>query len=104
MPALSALKGENVCRQAFLLALAVVTGGSHAAGKGVPAEPGRLWIDPVVSAGFEPIVARCRFIYTQPLRPLRRVMLLKGDDKPAIYELAGMSHDLATPCGPFWAG
>lgn len=78
---------------AALLALAMVTGGAHAAGEGAPAEP-RPWLDPVVSAGFEPIVARCRFIYTQPLRPLRRLMLLQGDEAPATYELAGLSHDL----------
>lgn len=85
---------------ALLLALAIVTSGAHAADGGVPAEQARPWIDPVVSAGFERIVARCRFIYTQPLRPLRRVMLLEGDDVPATYALAGMSHDLVMTSHP----
>jgi len=85
---------------ALLLALAMVTGGAHAADGGVPAEPIRPRIDPVVSAGFERIVARCRFIYTQPLRPLQRVMLLKGDDAPATYALAGMSHELVMTSHP----
>lgn len=85
---------------ALLLALAMVTGGAHAAVGGAPAEPIRPWIDPVVSAGFERIVARCRFIYTQPLRPLRRVMLLQGDDMPATYALAGMAHDLVMTSHP----
>lgn len=83
-----------------LLAVALVTGGAQAADGGVPAEPVRPWIDPVVSAGFERIVARCRFIYTQPLRPLQRVMLLEGDDAPATYALAGMSHDLVMTSYP----
>lgn len=89
---------------ALLLALAMVTEGANAAGKGAPAPAPRPWMDPEVSAGFEPIVARCRFIFTQPLRPLRRVMLLEGDDKPATYELAGMTHDLVMtphPVRPF---
>lgn len=85
---------------ALLLALAMVTGGAHAADGGVPAEPVRPWIDPVVSAGFERIEARCRFIYTQPLRPLQRVMLLEGDDVPATYALAGMEHDLVMTSHP----
>lgn len=87
-------------RHAAALLLAMVTGGAHAADGGVPAGPGRPWIDPVVSAGFERIVARCRFIYTQPLRPLQRVMLLKGDDAPATYALAGMAHDLVMTSHP----
>lgn len=85
---------------AVLLALAMVTGGAQAADGGVPAEPLRPWIDPVVSAGFERIAGRCRFIYTQPLRPLRRVMLLEGDDAPATYVLAGMSHELVMTSHP----
>ena len=85
---------------ALLLALAMVTGGAQAADGGVPAEPLRPWIDPVVSAGFERIVARCRFVYTQPLRPLQRVVLLKGDDAPATYALAGLSHDLVMTSHP----
>jgi len=94
MPALSASKADAVRSHAVLLALAMVTGGAQAADGGVPAEPLRPWIDPVVSAGFERIVARCRFIYTQPLRPLQRVVLREGDDAPATYALAGLSHDL----------
>ncbi|MES2610302.1 MAG: hypothetical protein V4679_08695 [Pseudomonadota bacterium] len=85
---------------ALLLVLAMVTGGAQAADGGVPATPIRPWIDPVVSAGFERIVARCRFIYTQPLRPLRRVVLLDGDDVPATYALAGMAHDLVMTSHP----
>jgi hypothetical protein len=83
------------CCAAGVLALAMVTGGAQAAG-----ELPRPWIDPVVSAAFEPIVARCRFIYTQPLRPLRRVVQLQGDDKPATYGLAGMAHDLLMTSHP----
>jgi hypothetical protein len=78
---------------ALLLALAMVTGGAQA-------EPLRPWIDPVVSAGFERIVARCRFIYTQPLRPLQRVVLREGDDKPATYALEGMADDLVKTSHP----
>lgn len=85
---------------ALLLVLAMVSGGAQAADGGVPAEPVRPWIDPVVGAGFERIVARCRFIYTQPLRPLRRVVLLEGDDVPATYALAGMAHDLVMTSHP----
>lgn len=78
----------------------MVTGGAQAADGGAPAEPLRPWIDPVVSAGFERIAGRCRFIYTQPLRPLRRVMLREGDDKPANYALAGMAHELVMTSHP----
>lgn len=85
---------------AVLLALAMVTGGAQAADGGVPAEPLRPWIDPVVSAGFERIAGRCRFIYTQPLRPLQRVMLREGDDAPATYALAGMAHELVMTSHP----
>ena len=85
---------------ALLLAMALVASGAHAAGEVAPAEPIRPWIDPTASAAFESIVGHCRFIYTQPLRPLRKVMLLKGDEQPATYALAGMSHDLVMTSHP----
>lgn len=89
---------------ALLLSLAMVTGGANAAGPDAPLAPGvrpSPWYDdPEVGPAFEVIVARCRFIFTQPLRPLRREMLLKGDEKPATYELAGMTHDLTITSHP----
>lgn len=82
-------------RPAALLALAMVTGAAQAI-----EEPPRPWIDPAVSAAFEPIAAHCRLIFAQPLRPLQKVVRPQGGGARATYELAGMSHELVMTSHP----